>query len=272
VLDELIQPFMNLTAAGIRVLLIPGNHERSEFPFDLFHGIKGVHVFDRPKTVCLNLGGYSVGLAGFPFIRNDSRRTFHRALEETGYQELKTDLNILITHQAFDDAVVGPKDFVFRASRPDTVSRQHVPTDFDYIAAGHIHRYQVLPHPMKPSCDFVYPGSIQRISFAEMHEEKAFVEGEILNDRVEIRFIPLPAHTMEIVTIEGSGRSRVECEEEILNQAWRFSEDMVIRVSLIGGSKLADYPSLDFQGLRSHLPPAMECQFAVKTANRWVFR
>jgi 3',5'-cyclic AMP phosphodiesterase CpdA len=79
ILDELIRPFLELVRSGIPVLLIPGNHERSVFPFDLFHGAKNVFVFDRPKSLSLTVDGYSVGIAGFPFIREDSRRTFLKA-------------------------------------------------------------------------------------------------------------------------------------------------------------------------------------------------
>ena len=121
-LDHLIGPLMDLERAGIPVLIIPGNHERSEFPFDLFHGAKGVFVFDRPKTVALTLDGYRVGVAGFPFIRQDSRRTFLKALGETEYEELRSDLNILITHQAFDGARVGPVEYTFNPGRSDTVT------------------------------------------------------------------------------------------------------------------------------------------------------
>ena len=87
-LDELIRPLVALSKAGIPILVIPGNHERSAFPFDLFHGLSNVFVFDHPKCVCLHLGGYSVGIAGFPFIREDSKRVFPAVLEETGYGEL----------------------------------------------------------------------------------------------------------------------------------------------------------------------------------------
>ncbi len=99
---ELVEPIFELAKSGTRFLIIPGNHERSEF--------------------------------------------------------------------SFDQASVGPNDFVFRSGRQDTVSRATTPLDFDYIAAGHIHRYQVLDHPLKPG--IVYPGSTQRISFAEMYEYK----------------------------------------------------------------------------------------------------
>lgn len=272
VIDELVQPLVALAHTGVRVLVLPGNHERSEFPFDLFQGTRGIYVFDRPKSICLDIGGYCVGFAGFPFIPHDSGRTFLRVLSDTGYQDLKTDMNVLVTHQAFDQAMVGPRGFVFRAGRPDTVSRERVPPDFDYVAAGHIHRYQILPHPLKPDCSFVYPGSTQRMSFAEKDEDKGFIEGEDLNNRIETRFIPLPAFDMETVELQAAGLTRAECERAILNQAWRFQEDLVIRFHLTGGKKLRDYAEPDYDKIRSKMPPALECQFAVRTTSRWVMR
>ncbi|UCG12050.1 MAG: metallophosphoesterase [Deltaproteobacteria bacterium] len=269
-LDELVRPIFNLSKAGTRVLLIPGNHERSEFPFDLFHGAKGVFVFDQPKTLSFEVSGYTVGIAGFPFIRQNSKTTFHKALEQTEYKSLRTDLNILMTHQAFDTASVGPVDFVFRASRPDTVSRNTVPLDFDYIAAGHIHRYQILDHPMKPGLNFVYPGSTQRISFAEMNEEKGFVEGELLDNRIETRLVPLPTYEMEIVEIEAAGLTIEDCSNTIRSHFWRFDEERVIRFKLTGGKRAADYPAIDLERIRMEMPPVLECQFVTQVGSRWV--
>ena len=271
-LDELISPVTALTKAGMPLVIIPGNHERSEFPFDLFHGIPGIYVLDRPKSLILTLGGYEVGLAGFPFIREDSRRTFLKALEETEYADLRSDFNILVTHQAFDEALVGPVGYRFKAGRPDTVSRSTVPLDFEYIAAGHIHRYQILPHPLRPRLSFVYPGSTQRMSFAEADEEKGFVEGEVVNDRIETRFVPLSAWDMEIVEIEAAGRSPDDVEKAIRDQFWRFSEDLVIRFNLVGGSAAGDYPEVDFHRLRKEMPAVLECQFAIKGRRRWIHK
>ena len=272
ILDELIQPFRDLVGAGMPVLLIPGNHERSRFPFDLFHGAKNIFVFDRPKSLCLTLDGHSVGIAGFPFIREDSRRTFLKALKETEYEDLRCDFNILVTHQAFDQATVGPADFTFREGRPDTVSRKNLPLDFDYVAAGHIHRYQILSHPLKPELKIVYPGSIQRMSLAERDEEKGFVEAEVLNNRIETRFMPLPAYVMEVVDIAAAGMSPRDLEEAIKGQFWRFDQDLVIRFNLTGGGRLSDYPDFNFQRLRADMPSVLECRFAIRAGKRWVFK
>jgi exonuclease SbcD len=271
-LDLLVRPLLNLEKSGVPVLIIPGNHERSELPFDLFHGLRRIFVFDRPKSVALEIGGYSVGIAGFPFIRHHARRTFREALEETQYDELRSDLNILLTHQAFDGATVGPTGFTFRTGRADTVSREMIPLDFDYVAAGHIHRHQVLAHPLKPGLNIVYPGSIQRMSFAEMHEEKGFVEGEVHDGKITTRFIPLPAHEMEIVEIDTHGVAGRECEALIRNQFWRLAEDLVIRFNLTGGEKVGDYPEIDLTKLRAEMPEVLECQFALKAGKRWVHR
>jgi len=272
VLDELIKPLYDLSHSGIRVFIIPGNHEKSVFPFDLFHGASNIFVFTEPKAYSLQVNGYTIGIVGFPFIRENSKQTFLTALEDTEYTDLRTDMNILVTHQAFDQARVGPAAFTFRLGRRDTVSRQSIPTDFDYVAAGHIHQHQILSHPLRPDLKFAYPGSTQRISFAEMYEEKGFIEGEVLNNRIETRFIPLPVYDMEIVEIESAGRGMKEIEDAIQSQSWRLDPNLVIRFSITGGCKLSDYPSLDFDRLRSSLPPVLECQFALKTHNRWVMK
>jgi DNA repair exonuclease SbcCD nuclease subunit len=269
-LDLLIEPFVHLSKAGIRTFIIPGNHEKSEFPFDLFHGLKNIFTFDRPRCVCFELNGYKVGAAGFPFIRNHSRRTFIEALKETEYGDLRSDFNILLTHQAFEGATVGPAGFTFNAGRSDTVSRAMIPLDFEYIAAGHIHRCQVLSHPLKPSLKIVYPGSIQRMSFAEMNEDKAFVAGEVVGDRIETRFMPLPSWDMEIVEIEAGGKSSGAVEGDIKEQYWRFRKDIVIRFNLTGGTRKCDYPEIDFDNLRKGMPPILECQFMMKTAKGWI--
>lgn len=271
-LDELVQPIFDLARSGTRILIIPGNHERSEFPFDLFHGSSGIFVFDRPRSLSFSLNGYTVGIAGFPFIRKDSKRTFLKALEETDYHHLRSDFNLLITHQAFDQACVGPVDFVFRTGRQDTVSRETVPLDFEYIAAGHIHRYQILEHPLKPGIKFVYPGSTQRISFAEQNEDKGFIEAEVINNRIETRFVRLPVYELELVEIPSRGLSPADVLEAIRSQFWRFDENRVIRFNLTGGGKAADYPEVDFGALRAEMPPVLECQFALQVGTKWVMK
>lgn len=258
---DMVRPLINLAASGIPVIVIPGNHERSSFPFDLFHGVANLYVLATPQTVVLTIDGLRVGISGFPYLRNDSRRVFSQALNQTKYQHQRTDLQFLIAHQAFDSAVVGPHDFTFTSRRPDTVDRFSVPPEFRYVAAGHIHRWQILLHPSAPGVQIVYPGSTQRISYAEIHEDKGFIEGETVGQSIVPTFRQLPVYDMERVTISAGGRSAAEVLTAIEEQSWRFHENLVIRFVMIGAERLSDYPRIDYQALRAALPPVLECQF-----------
>ena len=60
--------------------------------------------------------------------------------------------------------------------------------------------------------------------------------------------------------------------EAISNQFWRFDEDRVIRFNITGGGKLRDYPDMDFQKLRTEMPPVLECRFAIKAGPKWVMK
>jgi DNA repair protein SbcD/Mre11 len=260
---EQVSPLIQLARDGVPVVIIPGNHERSSLPFDLFHGVPNIHVFSEPNFVVLNLAGYRVGIAGFPFLRNDSRRLFLNALAATGYRRQRTDFNILLVHQAFDSAVVGPRDFMFTTRRSDTVNRADIPAAFHYVAAGHIHRYQILMHPLYPGHQIVYPGSIQRMSFAEIEEDKGFIEAETVDSSIITTLRPLPAYPMERVVIQAGHRPVEEVVEEIRAQFWRAHDDLVLRFFLTGGRRVSDYPALDYARLRQEIPQVLECQFLV---------
>lgn len=57
------------------------------------------------------------------------------------------------------------------------VSLADIPTFFDAILSGHIHRKQILVKEFPDKrIPIIYPGSIERTSFQEMDEEKGFYE------------------------------------------------------------------------------------------------
>ncbi len=101
---------------------------------------------------------------------------------------------------------------------------------------------------------------------------KGFVEAEVLNNRIETRFVPLPVYDREMVEIQTGGLPSEECLEAIRRQFWRFDEDRVIRFNLTGGVKIRDYPEVDFRKLRAEMPPILECQFAIEAGQKWVMR
>lgn len=181
-------PLLSIAAAGIPVVIVPGNHERSALPTSLLFSHPNIHVFDQPKTYVFAAGGRYVAIAGFPCLRREAAQQFPDAVAATKWQRAGGEINILAVHQTFAGAVVGPSGFRFRTG-DEVVPRDWVPSGFDYVAAGHIHRHQVLTTPHRNGPRIVYAGSTDRISFAERDEPKGAVLLETTRKRLRYRFI-----------------------------------------------------------------------------------
>lgn len=176
---------------GAEVVVVPGNHERSLVPCRMLLAHRRIHLVDRPRTVRLALGGIEIAIFGFPFVRRDPRAQFKTVLRTAGWPAARAGVNVLLCHQTFDGATVGPVDYCFRRG-PDVIPRTWVPTAFDYLALGHIHRHQMLPHPRRPTLAFAYPGSTERTARAERFEEKGYLAGEFRPGVAPVvEFVPL---------------------------------------------------------------------------------
>jgi exonuclease SbcD len=101
---------------------------------------------------------------------------------------------------------------------------------FNYVALGHIHRFQNLNKDDFPP--IVYSGSIERIDFTEEKEKKGFVIGEIVESeegwKCEYEFMETPARKFLTIEVDGSDL------ESDLNLEKRFKKediaDAVVRV------------------------------------------
>ena len=171
------EPLRRVADAGVPVVVVPGNHERSAIPYPLLAAHPGVHIIDRPRTFALHLRGVDVAVAGFPCERNGIRDRFAGLVEATGWTSLRADLRLLCVHQSVEGATVGPANYVFRRD-PDVVAGRDLPRGFAAVLAGHIHRHQVLTADLsgRPfAAPVFYPGSTERTSAAENGEEKGFL-------------------------------------------------------------------------------------------------
>jgi len=264
-------PLKRVADAGIPVFVVPGNHERSEIPYSMLALHPGIRIFDRPRTFTIDVRSTRVMLAGFPFQRGPIRDEFCSVLDATGCRDVTADVRLLCVHQSFEGATVGPVDYTFRHAS-DVVQIRDVPPGFAAVLAGHIHRHQVLEVDLRgrpAPAPILYPGSIERTSFAERQEPKGYMILELEGDAstggklIERRFLHLPARPMVIrelsVEREGTNRLRHRIGEAIA----AAPPDAVLRLRVLGRPDARALRMLSAESLRSWAPPTMnvEVQF-----------
>ncbi len=89
------EPLIDVADTGIPVVVVPGNHERSSFPYPLLAAHENLHILHRPTTVTFPFGGLSLTVAGFPCVRDGIRDSFRDLATATGVLESNADIKVL---------------------------------------------------------------------------------------------------------------------------------------------------------------------------------
>ncbi len=122
---------------------------------------------------------------------------------------------ILAGHFSVAGAIQGSEQNVMLGR--DVIVLKSVVTDptWDYVALGHIHRYQDLNEGAQPPV--VYSGSLERVDFGEEHEEKGFVLAEVQRGFTRYRFRPgYKRQARPFVTIRADVRDALNPMESLL--------------------------------------------------------
>ena len=263
IVDRVYTALLEFARHGIPLILVPGNHERSRLPDSLFLTHPGLHLFESPRTIRFDIRGTKVALSGFPCRRDGVRANFASLLKATGWTEGEADVRLLCLHQAVDGARVGPADFEFRG-RADTVRHEEIPEAFLAVLAGHIHRAQVVRSGTQ-SPPVLYPGSTERTSFAEMREEKGFLELSLrrtdggafgLEDPV---FNRLPARPMIDLRLPRELRANA-LEAWLGEQVSTVDPDAILRIDAQSPTSPEVAARLTAEFLREQLPESMNFQ------------
>lgn len=269
-------PLKRLADDGIPVYVVPGNHERSAIPFPLLAEHPRIHLFDRPRTFTAEWKGVRVALAGFPFQRSGVRGAFRALLRDTGWERADAAVNLLCVHQCFEGATVGPRDYTFRDAE-DVVSAGDVPAPFAAVLAGHIHRHQVLTADLRGRplpTPVIYPGSIERTSFAEREEEKGYVVLEAAPGDARggvLRwwtFHALPVRPMVIVEIRGRGADHAVMQRLLADAIRSAPADAVLQVRVRGVPAAGGFAALRAASVRAFTPPTMNVDVVLVDVER----
>lgn len=185
--------FRKLHEKGIRIFLIGGHHdtprsvEEGSSPLAVYGNSGYARFFQdtAPSHASLRIAGEDVTVYGMSYNRELLEGTDPLAgakLEPTG------TVNILMLHYSIEGF------HGFYGSEP-VVRASSIPTGFQLVAAGHLHRHQ---HSKIRDAAVIYPGSTERKTFLEEDEEKGFVWLEL--DRHGVlsqEFVKTPARKMK---------------------------------------------------------------------------
>lgn len=254
------EPLRRVADLGVPVLIVPGNHERSRLPHPQLLAHPSVHVFDRPRTFVLNVDGTAIAFSGFPYERREVRTQFGALLARTGWQQADAKHRVLCVHHCIEGATVGPSDFMFTRAA-DVIRHADVPREFAALFTGHVHRHQALVGDLdgRPlATPVLYPGSIERTSFAEAAETKGFmlVTLGIDDGRVQWQFRQLPARPMIRVELR-AGDDDPAFANAIRQAIETAPPDAVLSLRVHGELREAHWQMLSARALRSIAPATM---------------
>ena len=263
---QAFEPLTRVADAGVPVYIVPGNHERGRLPHLRFAKHPKIHVFDRPRTFVAEIRGVRVALTGFPSERDEVRSRLSHLLNATAWRETAADVRLLCLHQCVEGATVGPASYTFTTAS-DVIRGSDIPAGFAAVLSGHIHRHQVLTRDLRGralAAPVLYPGSIERTSFAEADEGKGYmvVEVTVSHGRIHTdwRFHALPARPLVRQTLSLDGLPDEDLEERLRLLVREAPEDAVLTIHIEG--TMTDHAAriLSAAQMRAVAPPTMNVE------------
>lgn len=262
-----LEPLLEVADRGVPVFLVPGNHERSALPYPLLASHANLHVFDRPRTVVLEVNGSRTAFSGFPCERKNIRSRFADLVRATGWEDCPADIRFLCVHQTVEGARV--HNYTFRRGA-DIIPGRDIPGGFAAVLSGHIHRSQVLERDLAGralAAPILYPGSVERTSLAERREAKGYFTitaapgpeaGGAVVDRT---FHELPARPMFAAVVDAADLDVAALSQRIENELSALPPDAVVQLRVEGRLVPGAEAALRAEHLRSLHPATMTVEY-----------
>ena len=243
----LMQSFMRLYQAKIPVIIVVGNHDNplsfgKANALDIFAHlpIDGFYVFAKPDKLTLQTKSGPVQIVGIPWpnrhhlslnavqaISSSTELTKHISeslakIIQNFAEEIDPNLpSILVGHLTVSAGIFsGSEKRAVYGNDPVLLPSQLAIEPFDYVALGHLHRFQnVNPQSKIP---IVYAGSIDRIDFGERKEQKGFCDVTI-QEKYQTNFKHIEIKTRSFLQIEVTLNQDCDQTEQILKELQKYT-------------------------------------------------
>ncbi|MDW8237110.1 MAG: exonuclease subunit SbcD [Aquificaceae bacterium] len=206
---EIINEFLvRLKELGIAAIMIGGNHDNFDYLKALkpFGRLTNLFIVDRPKK---NLSEAIVELenlcvACLPYPSPDILTEIGEDISkrERKYAELISQYfsaleyytrekrpRILMSHIFISGAKLGGGELSSSVSPEFSVPAYCIPYGFDYVALGHLHKFQEVEGANSPT---YYSGSLYQMDFGESQDSKFVILAEFKNYSPHVEEIEIP--------------------------------------------------------------------------------
>ena len=220
-----------LSKAQIPVVMINGNHDNpvsfgKATSLDIFDtlNVTGIRTVTEPELLDIETKAGPVQVFGLPwptknlFLSKEEYKDFTdeeitKEIQKRASEKIREFARIMkpgipaifAAHLAVAEATYSGSERSAIIGRDPVFSTQVLAQkEFDYVALGHIHKFQDLNLNNHPPV--VYPGSIERINFGEEKDDKGVCLVNIEKGKTSYEFIPVPARkfvTIDITISEG---------------------------------------------------------------------
>jgi len=240
----LLSCFLRLYKHNIPVVITVGNHDNplsfgKANSLDLFDSlpVNGFHVISKPKSFVLETKSGPVQIVGIPWptrntISISNKYIYNSAQKITEHisksvskiisnfaSKLNPELPAVLTgHLTVSSGIFsGSEKRAIYGTDPVLLPSELSIKPFDYIALGHLHRYQDLNNNNYPPV--VYAGSIERVDFGERKEAKGFCEVNLVSkSKTDHKFIETPARPMIQLDIKLSDDPDLDQTKQIIDK------------------------------------------------------
>jgi len=280
---EFARQIYRLSEAKIPVVMINGNHDNplsfgKATSLDIFDtlNVSGVKVVTEPELFNIETKAGPVQIFGLPwptknlFLAKEEYKDFTdeevtKEIQKRASKKIKKYARmmrpgtpaIFAAHLAAAEATYsGSERSAIIGRDPVFFTQVLAQKEFDYVALGHIHKFQDLNLNNHPPV--VYPGSIERINFGEEKDNKGVCLVNIEGSKTSYEFISLPAR--KFITVDAVISKEQDPTNALIEEIEKYDlSESVVRVFYTMPAGREDL--LDFKRINS----ALERAFLVTT-------
>ena len=250
----LTQKIRQLKDANIHVFIIGGNHDVPKFgafpllAIDVLSSAGLATVFSRSDEIIkqlLHIDGTTVCVSGRSYLAQFEGQNPLRGVDVP----LDGEYNILIIHGSLQGLNVS-------TSNPEMANQNPFLADdikkgLNYLALGHFHNHFDREYM---GCTIVNPGSLEKLSWAEINDVKGFAWVELHGSDTSLEFIKLETRSMETqeLTVSKETEYAPNLNSYVINFLSKLGkQEKMLKLNLLGSISQEQYNQMKINGILS---------------------